>query len=189
MRSFAYTSGPAEGILLDLAGAEWRRGLTPKEDLGALLAKAYHLVLAPNLKEQAEARSKDYGGDALRAVETARDEARKKVLAQYRALLVEGPVLVIPLRKMNVQFDPNNLVSFGDLGTVYPTLQLTDEWGILTVSGGAVMAPDWSRVTVAAPHQATPPSLSGPGWTLELKPGWRLVPGPRPSDLTLSKAN
>jgi hypothetical protein len=33
-RSFAYTSGPAYGGLLDAAGINWRTGLTPATDLG-----------------------------------------------------------------------------------------------------------------------------------------------------------
>src|SRR5256884_6372019 len=40
-RSFAYTSGPAYGGLLDLANKNWRTGLTPATNLGQLLGQAY----------------------------------------------------------------------------------------------------------------------------------------------------
>jgi hypothetical protein len=39
----------------------------------------------------------------------------------------------------------------GSLGTVYPTVRITDKWGILEVYAGALMSPDWKQVTVAAP--------------------------------------
>ena len=187
MRSFAYVSGPPEGLLLDLAGAEWRKGLTPQEDLGALLAEAYHIRLPQDLEEQAKARSKDYDGSELRAAEIWKDNERKKLLAQYRVQLVDGPVLVIPLRKMNFQFNPNNLVALGSLGTVYPTIRVSDEWGILTVTGGALMAPNWTQISVSAPQTPVTHPLRGTGWTLELSPGWRITRGPRPGDFALRK--
>jgi hypothetical protein len=187
MRSFAYVSGPIEGTLLDLAGADWRKSLTSHDDLEALLAKAYGTRLPEGLKDEAEARSKRYGGDALRAAETAREEARQKILAQYRSQLVDGPVLVIPLGKMNVQFDPDNLLALGDQGTVYPTMRISDEWGILEVTAGALMAPNWKEVTVAAPADPAAQPLRGPGWTLQLAQGWRLIPRARPGDFSLQQ--
>jgi hypothetical protein len=187
MRSFAYVSGPIEGILLDLAAADWRKGLTARDDLEGLLAKAYGIRLPESLKKEAEERSKQYNGDGLRAAETAREEARQKTLAQYRSQLVDGPVLVIPLRKMNVQFNPSNLLALGDLGTVYPTMRITDEWGILEVTSGALMAPNWKQVTVAAPPDTAAQPLRGPGWTLQLSQGWHLIRGPRPGDFSLRK--
>lgn len=42
-RSFAYTSGPAYGALLDFANPEWRKGLTPATNLGERLARAYNI--------------------------------------------------------------------------------------------------------------------------------------------------
>ena len=187
MRSFAYVSGPIEGILLDLAAGDWRKGLTARDDLEGLLAKAYGIQLPERLKKEAEERSKRYNGDELRAAETAREEARQKILAQYRSQLVDGPVLIIPLRKMNVQFNPNNLLALGDLGTVYPTMRITDEWGILEVTSGALMVPNWKQVTVAAPPDAAAQPLRGPGWTLQLAEGWHLIRGPRPGDFSLQE--
>ncbi|WP_394836947.1 hypothetical protein LVJ94_08570 [Pendulispora rubella] len=50
VRSFAYASGPAYGLLLDEAGARWRRSLAPGSDLGALLAQATGARLPPKLE-------------------------------------------------------------------------------------------------------------------------------------------
>jgi hypothetical protein len=83
MRSFAYVSGPMAGVLLDLTGTDWRKGLTTQDDLEGLLAKAYGIRLSQPLKSEAEKRSSLYGGNELRTTETARERAAEKILAQY----------------------------------------------------------------------------------------------------------
>jgi hypothetical protein len=47
------------------------------------------------------------------------------------------------------------------------------------------MKPDWSAVIVVAPSVSAGSSLKGDGWTLELKPGWKIVPGARKGDFML----
>jgi len=77
-----------------------------------------------------------------------------------------------------------------DLGSVYPALRVVDDWGILEVSGGALLAADWSSVVVPAPGDATLRAgpVTGPGWSLALAAGWRLVPAERAGDLRLGGA-
>src|SRR5215468_1205721 len=75
-RSFAYTSGPAYGGLLDLANKNWRRGLTPATNLGQLLAQAYGLqVPAATALNKTEAlrRAERYDGSEVVAIETERE--------------------------------------------------------------------------------------------------------------------
>jgi len=188
VRSFAYVSGPAYGIFLDETAENWRKSLKPGDDLGNMLARAISFHLPADLKEAAEAQSKFYDGDELRAAEIARETQRQAVLAEYRRRLVNGHVLVIPLRKMNVQFNPNNLVPLEGLGTVYPTIRVSDIWGTLTVAKGALLAGDWSRITVSAPTNSGPESLEGEGWSLALQKGWTLAPGERSGDKILKQA-
>ncbi|HYX40722.1 MAG TPA: hypothetical protein VE821_03440, partial [Pyrinomonadaceae bacterium] len=190
-RSFAYISGPAYGLLLDATAADWRKGLNAQADLGALLAQAAKIKLPANLQTLAEQRADEYDGQALRAAEDERAAARQKQLAEYRAQLVKGPTLVLPLtERMRYSFDPNNVVPLDGAGTVYPTLRVTDEWGILEVSHGALMtraSRTVSKVYVAAPTDAETRPLKGDGWTLQLNDGWRLTPAERKGDFTLQK--
>ncbi|MCI0490150.1 MAG: hypothetical protein L0229_26450 [Blastocatellia bacterium] len=192
VRSFAYVSGPAYGILLDASSTDWRKGLKPQNDLGELLRRAHAIKLPAVPKAAAEERAKNYNGDGLRLTEVERDNARRERIAGYRARLVEGRVLSLPLTdKVNYSFNPNNLVPLDDLGTVYPTLRVTDEWGILEVSNGALMAREDGRVTkvcVPAPGDVAARSLKGDGWTLELNQGWTVAAGPRKGDFVLKKA-
>jgi hypothetical protein len=185
-RSFAYGSGPAYGLLLDAFDARWRASVGKDADLGEMLGRATRVEPPRNLERAAERGAARYGGADVRAAEVARDRARREREARYRALFVDGPVLTIPLTRPDVSFDPNTIAPLAGLGTVYPTMELADRWGRLTVTGGALLASDWKAVTVAAPGttEATG-TVRGNGWTLELAPGWRLAPGRRSGDATV----
>lgn len=119
-------------------------------------------------------------------MEAERDAKRREQLAVNHKKFIDGPVLTLRFRKMNVQFNPQKLQPLGDAGTVYPTIRVTDDWGVIEGKNGALMKPDWSALVVPAPTSPVGSSIAGDGWTLELKPGWRIVPGARSGDYTLA---
>jgi len=179
VRSFAYETGPAYGFLLDQIRASWRAHLRSQDDLGDLLRQALSLKLPESLRTEATKRSVIYQGDDLRGAEEEREHERQARLKAYRARLVGGPVLIIPLgQQMNFSFDPNNLLPLENLGTIYPTLRVTDAWGVLEVDGGALMIRDreqrLTHVHVPAPVDKNARLVKGEGWTLQLAEGWRL---------------
>jgi hypothetical protein len=187
VRSFAYATGPAYGLLLDRYRPGWRKAILHGGSPAELLASALHLDLAAT--PRIEARAARYGGPALLASERVRAQDRARKAAAYRAQLVTGPVLRLPLAHMKVQFNPTNLMPLGEAGTVYPTMQVIDDWGSIQVDGGALMARDWKRLTVAAPDgKVRSGTLRGKGWTLQLAPGWRLLPGTRNGDRTVGRS-
>jgi hypothetical protein len=97
-------------------------------------------------------------------------------------------VLAIPLQKMNMQFNPGNLLPLDSLGTVYPDIRIVDVWGILTVSrGGALINPTFSKIYVSAPSNLSAP-IQGDGWTLELNAGWTITSGERKGDYIVKKS-
>ncbi len=186
VRSFAYASGPVYGILLDQSKSGWRRNLKKADDLGLLLQSKLRIKLSENIKETCETRAKYYDGDKLQAAETERENNRRKILADYRARLVDGPVLAIPVQKMNMQFNPGILVPLDSVGTVYPDIRVVDVWGILTVArGGALINSTYSKIYVPAPNSLNKPRLQGDGWTLELNPGWTIAVGERKGDYVI----
>ncbi|HWW59825.1 MAG TPA: hypothetical protein VN181_00530, partial [Thermoanaerobaculia bacterium] len=69
----------------------------------------------------------------------------------------------LPLRQMQMTFDPNGLQPLDDLGTVYRTITINDAWGKIVVTNGALLTSDFTRLIVPA---------NGDGWTLTLKEGW-----------------
>lgn len=184
VRSFAYATGPAYGLLLDQVAPGWHRNLGhPARDLGSLLAERMHST--PLTGEAALlTTAARYDGPALRETEVQREQQRLAQLERNQARFVTGPVLRLDLRSMRIQFDPSNMQPLPGIGTVYPTMQLSDVWGTLTVTDGALLQNDWKAVFVQAPASGELP-LQGHGWALSLAPGWSLVPGARRGDYVL----
>jgi hypothetical protein len=185
VRSFAYATGPAYGLLLDRYAPGWRAQLGTGGGFGVMLGRALRVKPREN-DERLAARAAKYDGAALHAAEVDRDAKRQQQLARNRRKFVDGPVLRLVFRHMNVQFNPQNLQPLGDAGTVYPTIRVTDDWGVIEGTSGALMRPDWSALVVPAPASTAGSSIAGDGWTLELKPGWKIVPGARSGDYVLS---
>lgn len=179
VRSFAYASGPAYGLLLDESDPAWRGKLQSDQRLDQLLSAAMALP-APD-PAQLKARVAQYDDGALRTAEELRDNAKRKRLAEFKARLVDGPVLIVPLKKTNRQFNPQTLQPLGELGMVYPTMRLTGEWGALQVDSGGALLTD-ARATVSAAGM-NPTTVAGDGWKLDLAPGWTVQPGERAGDL------
>ena len=134
VRSFAYASGPAWGAILEMHGKR------PTEDPS---------VVAP---APPPAHLEKYRYAELLASEKSRDEKKQATLREFRARFIDGPVLVLPLRKFSFEMDPNASIPFEPYGTVFPTLTLRDEWGSIVVKrGGAMISSDWTRLTVPFP--------------------------------------
>jgi hypothetical protein len=190
-RSFAYATGPAYAFLLDAHEQNWRKSVKAGDDLSAILQQAVKLKLPPNSETEARDRAKNYDGDEIIHAETKRENRRREQTAKYRALLVDGAVLVIPVAdSFNYSFNPNNLVPLENLGTFYPTARVTDDWGVLEVSDGALMVRENNnikRIQVSAPADSKAQPLQGKGWKLELKAGWTLAPGERSGDFVVRK--
>ena len=74
-------------------------------------------------------------------------------------------------------FNPQNLISLDTLGTVYQSLRITDQWGILKViEGGALMSKDWKYVLIPAQNIEQENSIiKGDGWELSLNRNWKLI--------------
>ncbi len=184
VRSFAYATGPAYGLLLDRWAPDWRRRIGPQEGFGALLGAV--LTSAGKKGAKLEAAAARYDGAVLLAAETARDARRQATLREYRQRFISGPVLVIRLVRMSVQFDPRNLQPLDDVGTVYPYLRISDDWGVLEARG-ALLKPDWSEVIVPGPITTEGNTARGEGWSLTLNRGWRLTAGARAQDSALTR--
>jgi hypothetical protein len=187
VRSLGYGTGPLLGLLLDRYAPGWRVRVA-REGMARQLEHALRFVPPADLAAAAEARTAAYGGAGIAAEENARDQDRQRRLADLRARLVTGPVLVLEQNGLRRAFDPNTLVSMPPEGTVYPTGSFSAEWGSLDVTGGgALVASDYRTLRVPAPADTAGRTIRGEGWTLELAPGWSIRPGRRPGDLTVGR--
>lgn len=192
-RSFAYTSGPAYGGLLDLTSKNWRTGLAPTANLGDLLAHAYSVqVPAASALNKTEAlrRAERYDGGEVVAIETEKEVKHQARLGAARKAFVDGPVLVLPVgQEFNYTFDPNAVLTLDDKLTLYEgEIQVSDAWGLLKPTEGALFVRENGRIVrvqVPAPTDPAKSPITGKGWTLELKPQWQVIPEGRPGDFTL----
>ena len=183
-RSFQYATGPALGLLLDGYDPFWREGFLGGASFTELLAPAvlFEAPLDPAaLEERALERAEVYGLEEVAADETRRKEEREARLAAHRRRYLDGPVLILPARSPRRSFDPSRIDLLEGVGSVYGTLWLSDAWGVADAPGGGLIFDDM-RVHLAAPADVEGPTLAGDGWTLELDPGWTVVPGEREGD-------
>lgn len=171
VRSFAYSSGPAYGLLLDVANPNWRKTYKIGSDFGDALRDS----LTPLPASDPDVRAATYGGAALRTEEEKRDREQRERVAHFRALLVDGPTLEIPADGANFGFDPYTVVPLGDAGTGYPSLEVTGKWGRITTTAGARMDAQYTKLVFSAADRAN----------LTLNEGWTLQPGVRKGDLVL----
>ncbi len=173
MRSFAYASGPAYGLLLDALAPSWRMKLRSDSDLGAIL---HHSIADAALPDVASIRDR-YGYADISKEERTKEEAHDRQAAQWKTLLVDGPTIRLPLIHTGFQFDPRNLFALPPSGTVYPTVVIRDEWGTLTVSDGVLVAADGKTASVPGTVSFEGGEYRGKGWNLKLSPGWILRDG------------
>jgi hypothetical protein len=185
VRAFAYTSGPAYGLLLDDRRPGWRKKISIKSDLGKILSSTQKGPLG-----RADLRAAAYGVAAIRNSEEDRADKFEVIKARYRKILVDGFKLILP-RTENIKFtfNPSALVSLDDKGIVYPTLKVIADWGTIDVSDGALLPQDRSLVTVAAPPNTTGSRIEGPGWILNLNRGWQIVPSTKHDGFLLQRSS
>ena len=185
VRTFAYATGPSYGLLLDRYAPAWRKQLSKNRSFDEILRQALAAPVPADLDARVKLEAARYDDGALRQSEQAREDARQKRLAGFRAKFIDGPVLYLAMHHANVSFAPMDLQPLDDKGTVYTKLRVSSDWGVLEVTGGALLKTDFSGVTVSTAGAGDAP-VKGDGWTLTLKPGWRVVAGPRPGDFTVS---
>ncbi|AZB08435.1 hypothetical protein EG344_05985 [Chryseobacterium sp. G0162] len=172
VRSFAYHTVPVYGYLLYNKDKEWNKKITAKTDLTNYFIKVFNSKVAGDLDEVVKRLAEDYNGSAITEEETKREEKTKKLIAEYKTKFIENPHFEIKFEKMNVSFDPRNIIPIEDKGTVYPNIRVTDKWGILTVENGALMSSNWDKISISIPAKTEGRKISGDGWTLELTDGY-----------------
>ena len=188
-RSFAYTSGPAYGALLDLSGVDWRSQLKTDGDFAALVRKAYALGPAVASSDEVLKRARAYHGEYVIATETERENVLRERLAKGRARFIENPVLILPVGKtFSYGFDPNQVVPLDESQAIYLYARVTDDWGTLDAPGGVLIVREGGRVVrvqVPAPGDGSVRPVKGDGWTLAPEKGWNIVPGSRAGDYVM----
>ena len=178
VRTFAYTSGPAYGVLLDAASPDWRKTLRATDDPVVLLMTALGLQPAADASTSA-AR---YGGPELLAAERQRDQQREARLADLRRRFVDGPVLVIRGGGSGTSNSAGALAIPGSGTIFFGAFRFTGRPGSLVAEKGVLVSSDGGARTVAGPTRQDDRTLTGDGWTFTAAPGWIIREGARRGD-------
>ena len=178
VRTFAYVSGPAYGLLLDASSPGWTRRVRGTDDLATLVMRA----LAVQPATDATASATRYGGAEIRASEQKREQERQERLAELRRRFVDGPVLRIPGGGSGMS-DSRGAVVIPGVGTVYfGPFRASGVWGTLEAEKGVLVASDGGSRRLAAPARPDGAAIAGDGWTFKAAPGWVVREGSRRGD-------
>ncbi|WP_299225818.1 hypothetical protein [uncultured Psychroserpens sp.] len=174
VRSFAYQTIPYYGYLLSSKKSNWHREINSETNLTDYFIKTFNVEIINRQSVENIAKEFDYNFQQIQKEETQREKLRIEKIAILKSQFLEKPTLELQFQNMNISFDPRNIIPLENIGTVYPNLRVTDNWGILTVEKGALLASDWSKVTVTAPTEISDKIVNGDGWKLELNPEWKV---------------
>ena len=174
IRSFAYQTIPYYGYLLSFNKPNWHKDINNTTNLTDYFTNAFKVDIQKNKSVENIAGEYDYNFQRIQEEETEREKSRIEKIANLKSQFLEKPTLELQFQNMNISFDPRNIIPIENIGTVYPNLRVTDDWGILTVEKAALLSSDWSKVTVSAPTEISDKTVNGEGWKLELNPEWKV---------------
>jgi hypothetical protein len=175
VRSFAYETIPVYGYLLSLQKSNWHKEISKETNLSDYFLKSFEIDTTIKKSFERIAEQNDYNYQNFVVKERVRENERLSKIEDYKTKFLKEPTLKLMFENMNISFDPRNITPLENIGTIYPTLRLTDNFGILTVEDGALLSSDWSNVIVSAPTEISEIIVSGKGWVLELNKDWEVV--------------
>lgn len=187
VRSFPYQTIPVYGYLLYNTNKQWNRQITIKTNLTTYFIKAFNLSLPHDLKKTVEIISSQYGVKKIFKEEIPREAKTKQLITKYKNKFFEQPHFEIQFEQMNVSFNPGNIMPIEDKGTFYPNIRVTDKWGILVVEKGALMSPNWDKISVTNPIKTENKNVTGDGWTLALTDGYAVTKNEKNGNFNLTK--
>ena len=182
VRSFAYFSGPAYGLLLDASSPEWRNQIKNTDDFAVLVMHALNIHPSP----EAAIAAARYEGAEILLSEEKREQDRQARLDELRKTFVEGPTLLFPGGSHS--YDTRGAVSLQGIGTIYfGPFRASGPWGKLEAEKGVLVSSDGSSRRVAAPIKLDGTTFYGDGWKLYLSSGWIVKEGERTGSLEVVK--
>ena len=183
VRTFAYASGPAYGLLLDAASPGWTRKVRASDYPAVLLMRALGAQPAADV----EAAAARYGGAETRLAEEQRERQRQARIAELRRRFVDGPVLVMPGGGSGFT-DSHGALVIPDVGTIwFGAYRIKGPWGALDANKGVLLSTDGRTRRLPAPVRRDEGTIAGDGWTLEVAPGWVVREGARQGDFEVVK--
>ena len=174
VRTFAYETVPVYGFFLYQKDNDWNMKVDADSDLTDLFSEAFGMDMRIILQTYVRQVAEEYSGRVIADEEQRREISHSARIDLYRQKFLENPHLEIRLGDIELSFDFQNIVPLDeDEGMVYLTIQISDQWGILSVEGGgALLRSDWRWVIVSEPLEIEDDKITGDGWEIELNEGY-----------------
>jgi hypothetical protein len=170
--TFAYMTIPFYGFILSKKEKYWNKKIESNTNLTDFFINSFNISLPDSVAKDISTISKEYNGERIIQEESIREQAIRDRVAMYKGKFIESPHLEIPLESKRFSYDTRNTTSLDEYGTVYQIMTVSGSWGLLTVTGGALVAKERDRVTVSIPTSFNNETVAGDGWTLKLNKGF-----------------
>jgi hypothetical protein len=175
VRSFPYFTIPVYGYFMQKTDKDWNLQITSDTNLTDFISSFWNMEFQELTNEDILQLGNEYGIDSIIQNETQREIEKEELKSKYKKRFLSDSIVEIGLENMKIGFNPSNIMPLDSFGTVYPYLRITDNWGILEVdSCGALMSPEWNKVTISFPELITDSLISGKGWKLKLYKSWKI---------------
>jgi hypothetical protein len=169
IRTFAYFSGPAYGLLLDHASKDWRKHIKASDDLAAYVASAYKIHPSKDVSKSVF----KYNGDAILASEHQREKDGQEKIENLRKAFVDNSVIIFPGGSHS--YDTRGAIVIPGEGTIYfGPFKASGPWGSLDATKGVLVSSDGSKRRLAGPVRIDKNTFKGDGWTLTVGDSWEV---------------
>jgi len=176
--AFGYLSGALYAYLLDETGKPWRENIRYGADLGAMLKDALEIA---ELTPFEELDLVPYGYEEISAFEAERYEDHQRKLDEIAEAFAQEPTLRIPFsfEGGDMQVNPSRIFFVPSVGRVHgATVVVSGVFGRLEMYDGYFARHDVTQDgrIVATGMVIEGNMVYGPGWVLELRDNFEILP-------------
>jgi hypothetical protein len=174
VRTFGYYSGLLYAYLLDETSDLWQKKLKCGDDLGLLLQHLSNIDISTDTAHWLNQSKARYPYEKIYNQELEINNKKEKLLSDYRIRFTKNPVLIIDLisARLGIYMSPHPLDT---LGTVWPTIDISDKWGFLRVIDKGCLITSKKAIVTADNINIEGQIISGDGWNLKLNDNWTIV--------------
>lgn len=176
-RSYGFISGGLYGYLAYKKGFDFKSIRCDSVDLGNIVKELYGIELPEVKRDVAGSLALSYDIGSINKEEEQRLVDIKERRNKQLAIFTEKPVVFFELESPYFDFEPEDIRSLDTLGTIYPAMRVSDNWGKLFVDkGGCLVSYNLKYLRITAKNfKESKNHYYGDGWHLILNNDWEVV--------------
>ena len=175
-RSYGSIHGALYATLLYQKGFDFKTITSDTIDLGNSVREFYQIELPTVCRDVAGSISINYNITEIYNKEEKRLQEIKERLNNQVSVFTEKPVVFLELESPYFDFEPEDVHSLDTLGTLYKTMQVSDNWGKLTVDKvGCLVSNNYKYLRITAKGLKIDKNhIYGDGWQIIMNDGWEI---------------